>query len=311
MATHKTSNRSRNARLICVCVAILALAAIAAAAFGPVSSPALSDKAGMANPAPLEAEPPAPVEVTVTTNTTESRHPLDPAIEAAEEVLKHIRENVVDYTATMIKRERINDELQEHQFIFLKVRNHKEQNGEVTTPLSAYLKFLKPDWLKGREVIWVEGQNDGKLIAHETGFKNLFKLKLDPDGLIAMIGQRYPITNIGIEKLVEELIKRGERDRKHGKSIVNFYKDSKVDKRLCRMIEVIHPDPSEQFDFYRARICIDNELNVPIYYAAWSWPEERGGDPVLLEEYTYRDLKLNVGLTDADFDPDNPEYDYP
>ena len=31
----------------------------------------------------------------------------------------------------------------------------------------------------------------------------------------------------------------------------------------------------------------------------------------LLESYSYLDLKTNVGLTDADFDTKNPEYNFP
>ena len=34
------------------------------------------------------------------------------------------------------------------------------------------------------------------------------------------------------------------------------------------------------------------------------------GEPVLEEEYTYTDVRVNVGLTDLEFDPDNPEYDF-
>ena len=33
--------------------------------------------------------------------------------------------------------------------------------------------------------------------------------------------------------------------------------------------------------------------------------------PLCEEEYTYLDLKLNVGLTDTDFSPDNVAYNYP
>jgi hypothetical protein len=29
---------------------------------------------------------------------------------------------------------------------------------------------------------------------------------------------------------------------------------------------------------------------------------------LLVEDYGYEDLKLNAGLTDLDFDPQNPEY---
>lgn len=30
----------------------------------------------------------------------------------------------------------------------------------------------------------------------------------------------------------------------------------------------------------------------------------------IYERYTYKDLKLDVGLTARDFDPDNPKYDF-
>jgi hypothetical protein len=238
-------------------------------------------------------------------------HPLDPAIDKAREGLAYIRENVVDYTATIIKRERIKGKLGEHQYMFAKIRNRKVEDGKVVTPFAVYLNFLKPDSVKGREVIWVEGQNEGNLIAHETGLLGFKRFHLPPDGLISMMGQRYPITNIGIENLVVELVKRGERDRKYPDCQVKFYKNAKVDKYVCTVIEVLHPTQRDEFEFYRAQIFIDDALGVPVRYASWSWPETPGGEPVLEEEYTYRNIKLNVGLTDLDFDPDNPAYNYP
>ena len=59
-----------------------------------------------------------------------------------------------------------------------------------------------------------------------------------------------------------------------------------------------------------AQIFIDEELNIPIRYVAYGWPEKAGGDKVILEEYNYTDIKLNRGFTDADFDPRNPTYNY-
>ncbi len=52
---------------------------------------------------------------------------------------------------------------------------------------------------------------------------------------------------------------------------------------------------------------LDNELRVPIHYDAYKWPREPGEDPPLEESYTYRDLKINVGLTASEFDQENPE----
>ena len=53
---------------------------------------------------------------------------------------------------------------------------------------------------------------------------------------------------------------------------------------------------------------MDNELQIPIHYEAYDWPEQQDGQAVLLEQYTYRDIKLNVGLDDTDFQHTNPKY---
>ncbi|MEC8305160.1 MAG: DUF1571 domain-containing protein, partial [Planctomycetota bacterium] len=63
--------------------------------------------------------------------------------------------------------------------------------------------------------------------------------------------------------------------------------------------------------FHIAKVHIDNELRIPIRYAAYSWPRRPGGNPVLEEEYTYKNVKLNVKLSDEDFNPDNPGYKFP
>ena len=82
---------------------------------------------------------------------------------------------------------------------------------------------------------------------------------------------------------------------------VQFYKGAKVDGRVCTCIQVRHPENKPPFEFYQARVFVDDELNVPVRYAAWDWPATPGGQPVLLEEYTYLNLKVNQGFTDADF----------
>ena len=61
---------------------------------------------------------------------------------------------------------------------------------------------------------------------------------------------------------------------------------------------------------YLARVFMDEQFNVPIRYAAYDWPETAGGRPPVVEEYTYVDLKLNVGLTPDDFDSKNPKYNF-
>jgi hypothetical protein len=146
------------------------------------------------------------------------------------------------------------------------------------------------------------------------GIKNLVTIRLDPAGAFAMKGNRYPITDAGIETLVSRLIEKGERDRKRGEVDVKFYKGAKINGRVCTLLQVTHPVERPYFDFHQAHIFIDDELQIPVRYAAYHWPSVPGkkvGPEELEEEYTYLNVRLNVGLRDADFDWRNPAYQFP
>ena len=239
-------------------------------------------------------------------------HPLDPALEIAQNSLAHIRQNVADYSAILIKRELIDGSLSDYEFMGVKVRNRKLAGGQLITPFSVYMAFLKPAAVKGREVIYVENQNNGNVVAHEGGMKGRFlpTVTLDPHGMLAMRGQRYPITEVGLENLVIKLIEKGERDRQRGECEVQFQQGAKVGGRDCTVLSVTHPVSRPYFDFHIAQIFIDTELNMPVRYCAYTWPQTAGGEPVLLEEYTYQNVKTNIGLTDADFDQKNSKYNF-
>src|SRR5688572_28469945 len=112
-------------------------------------------------------------------------HPLEPALDRAYKALRQIERNVKDYTCTLVKRERVDGKLTEHEYMFTKVRHE---------PFSVYMYFLKPEDTTGREVIYVTGQNDVNLIAHEAkGIKALVgAVSLKPNSPMAMQGNRYP-----------------------------------------------------------------------------------------------------------------------
>lgn len=238
--------------------------------------------------------------------------PLDTALQIARDALTQCRAAVNDYTAMLVKRERSDGVLGEHEFMYLKMRNRKLVDGKIVQPLSVYLTYLKPSTVKGREVIYVEGQNDGNLIAHEGGFKGRFlpTVPLPPTGMLAMRGQRYPITEVGIENLIVKLIERGETAREFPDVTCTFRKNAKVKDRTCTVLEVLQPHRHPQLDFHQAQIFIDDQLNLPIRYISYDWPKRQGDSLDVIEEYNYLDVKTNVGLTDADFDPRNPQYNF-
>ena len=136
-------------------------------------------------------------------------HVLDPVLAMAYRGLGEMDRNIKDYTATLVKRERINGRLGEYQYSFMKVRNE---------PLSVYMYFLGPDKMKGQEVVFVTGRNlskEGKaqLCGHAgSGIKALVpRMWLDPDSAMAMEGQKYSINKVGIRNLIKELIEVGEK----------------------------------------------------------------------------------------------------
>jgi Protein of unknown function (DUF1571) len=225
----------------------------------------------------------------------ENEHPLIPLVRTLKASQELIDKDVRDYSCTFVKRERIDGELTEYTHILLKVMHQ---------PFSVYMSFIKP--FTGREVLYVDGQNEGKLVALDTGVKRfLGKMNLDPQGSLAMKGNRHPITSVGIRNLTAKLIKMAEEEMKYAECEVTTNGDTKINGRSCTMIQVVHPTPRQNFRFHVARLFLDNEHRIPIHYDAFAWPAQEGGQPPLEESYTYQNLKINNNYTARDFDSQN------
>jgi hypothetical protein len=230
-------------------------------------------------------------------------HPLVPALRWAKEHGLPAIEGLKDYSARLIKRERIAGRLDNYQQLLLKIRNK---------PFSVYAQFTYPSTLKGQEVIYVEGQNHGSMWAHRPTSK-IGTVSARPDSPIAMHDQRYPLTEIGLVNLVRRLIEVAEHDMKYEECDVKFFPGVKIRGRAgtCTCLQVVHPVPRQHFTFSLARICVDDEQGLPVRYESYDWPTELGSALSLIEEYTYLDLKVNNGFTDEDFNIKNPAYKFP
>lgn len=227
-------------------------------------------------------------------------HPLIPTLRWAHGAYKNLGATS-DYSATFIKRERIDDELGEHQYLFVKVR-HK--------PFSVYIYFLGPAEVKGREAIYVEGRNNGHLLAHTTGLKDSLvgTLTLKTDSAMAMQGNRHPVTDIGLLQLTRKTIASCEKASQFNDCDVKYFPGAKINGRTCTCMQVVYPTPRRELTYHMTRLFIDDELSIPTRYEAYEFPEKAGEQPPLAEEYTYLNLKFNNNFTDADFDHRNPAY---
>ena len=239
-----------------------------------------------------------------------ANHPLDKAIALATDGLAKMRESISDYSAILVKRERVDGVVSPPSYMRVKVRCPR-QTEAGNCPFSVYMKFLKPRKCAGREVIWVEGKDDNKLCVHETGLMGMKRFYLDPDGWLAMQSNRYPVYEVGIENLMVKLIERAQRDKNAGMCEVQYRDGVEFMKRKCSLIELKHDERRPPYDFHKAQVFIDSELNLPIRFVSYDWPAGPGAEPQLIEEYTYAKIAINQGFTDLDFSPDNPAYKYP
>lgn len=267
--------------------------------------PAAPPNGAMPQPfvAPVDATPLAPPQqlhgVALLTASNPNEHPLAPVLRWADEAAQQVQ-GLRDYSCTFTKRERVDGRLQEQQVMYAKVRNQ---------PYSVYLQFLFPNDVKGQEALYVDGRNQGRLLAHAVGFKAIAgTVSLAPTDPQAMDGNLHPITEFGIRNLVEKYREGLIRESQFGECNVRIVPGAQVGNRACTCIELTHPVRRAEFKYHLTRLYVDNELNLPIHYEGYDWPLQPGQAPPLVEDYTYQELRPNIGLSDADFDSKNPDY---
>ncbi len=229
----------------------------------------------------------------------DERHPLAPALKLARSS-KQSLESVRDYQCVFIKREQLGGTVQTHT-MEMKFRN---------APFSVYLKYQDPS--PGREILFVRGENDNKLLAHEgSGLKSLVgTLPLALDAPQVRAENRHPITEIGMHQLINKVINQWEFEGQYGETSVQYYPDARIGGVSCPAIESMHPQPRKQFLFHISRLYIDAQSNLPVRIENYGFPAAPGQEPPLLEEYTYVKVQANVGLTNNDFSRTNPAYKF-
>lgn len=225
-------------------------------------------------------------------------HPLVPALRMAHESHQALAE-VADYTAILIKKEMVGRELLESR-MHLKLRQE---------PFGVYLKFIEPS--EGRQVLFVPGENDDMMLVRETGLAGLVgAISLDPEGSMAMEENRHPITRIGLKYLLDAVIEDWLAQTAVENATVNYYPNARVSGVACKAIEVSFAAEHDLVEFQKRRLYINAENNLPIRVENFGFPARAGQQSPLLEDYLYSELRTNVGLTDADFDPENEDYGF-
>ena len=233
-------------------------------------------------------------------------HPMFRVLTWAKHELPRV-ESIRDYSAIFTKQEQIDGKVSDPVRLSLKYRQN---------PVSIYVHYEEPSKDAGVEAIYKETSETpagkGKMWGHGVGLERWAgTLELDPTGMIAMRGQRYPITEIGILRMLRLFIEIGSKDLGYGECTVTYTPEVMWRDRRCAQLEIIHPTKRDYFRFHRAIIRIDRELLLPVAYESYDWALDASGQPLLLESYSYEKVQLNNGFTDDDFSTKNESYDFP
>ncbi len=173
-------------------------------------------------------------------------------------------------------------------------------------PRCVYLEWIGEE-KQDQEVIWCKKSNDGKIKAHAGGFLKLITVNLDPNGNMAMKDSRHPISMAGFGHTVYLISRDNDILMKNPTwgSVKDLGESMEFGaKSICyeaTLDKAKHP----KFYAYKARICMDKKTKMPNHVQIW---DKEDGKVRLVEDYGYKKIKLNVGLKDTDFDPDNKAY---
>jgi outer membrane lipoprotein-sorting protein len=198
--------------------------------------------------------------------------------------MKDSYKKIHDYRAVFVRQEILDGKLQDKEKIQL----------DFKRPFKVKMRWLMGD-KKGREVVYVEGENENKMIVKMTGLLSRFikLVTLDPEGAFAKKGSRHSIRRAGIGNLSESLIRVTRKADEAGDLDIKLLGEKMVNGRKADVIE--RKLPYEKYESPRAIIYVDQELGIPIEI------ERYDKDGNLFENYAYYDLEINKDLSDTDF----------
>ena len=211
---------------------------------------------------------------------------------------------VPDYTASMFKQERIGGILGDGQTIDLKIRHE---------PLSIYMKWLSGD--RGRQLIYVDGLNDGNLLVQPGGIKGRLTgvLSLEPSSALAMAESRYPIMKVGILELANTILEYQHADLERGHGFrCELRDDQSFEDRPCYLFVCEYDSPEMNETYRKSVIFVDKEISMPVCVKNFTWVRDANPETIdeesLVEFYAYTDVRIGQNLNAGDFDQHNRDY---
>ena len=219
----------------------------------------------------------------------------------AKERFETINRQFGSYACVVTMRETIDGELQDMRRVQMIFR---------AEPFSVYMKYITPDEIVGREIVYIEGQYNGRMIVTKGGFRPALAhitRAIKPDSQLARAESNHSLKELGIASMMKQLLDVAHSAELFPDCKIEFFENASIDNRACTVIQITHEPKSDEFPFYRGQVFIDNQYQVPVRFICYNWPDS-SGIATIREEFTYTNIIPNASVTDADFDYRNPRY---
>ena len=201
---------------------------------------------------------------------------------------------VRDYSCHFIRQERVKGKLLPEQTAELYAKS---------TPHRIAYKVIAPSASAGAEMVYVAGQNAGKVRVKPAGSHSREAwMSLDPNDPRAMTDSRNGIAGVGIGSVIDRLEKVIAIERRMRNPISVRAADYVFAGRPVVRYEVITARPHALRYAHTLVVCVDKETKLPVRFEAYDTPISIGQTGELLECHSYVNVRLNAIVGDGVFE---------
>jgi hypothetical protein len=219
--------------------------------------------------------------------------PVEDPVAFLEKCLqKYDEQHIEGFTCILQKQERIDGKLM------------PSEETEVAFRAKPHSVFMH--WVRGARkadsALYVQGENDNKMIAHPSGLAGaLVKVVTrDVDGADAKQSGRYTLDTFGFKKSMERTLKAWKAARDRGALKVEYLGIRKVKEtgdRLCWALRRTNDKPED-----------DGIMEGMFYFDKENWLQTgvvlKGEEGKLIGDYMFRDVQLNPKFKPGQFTRD-------
>ena len=193
-----------------------------------------------------------------------------------------------DYTATLVKKERLQEKLGDAQVIHCRFRS---------APFSVYLKWDRGATSADR-LLYVPAQLGPNILARPKGLVGWFvkSVEVDPHCDKARKASLQTVDRFGWVNTMNRLIRKTALAVERNELSTLYLGPMSLNGQKTIAVEYRFPEKTE-YGYGRIRLHFYRQSLLPAAFLLWDWDERP------LAEYAFSDVRVNVGLDDDDFSP--------